>query len=527
MWPGDVPDVRPRALAVLALLLAVLAGPGPAAAQPADVDVYVAEAILAVEDKQWDKALDLLRQVLARQPDHVEALYYTGVAYMGKGQPGAAIPVLHRARQLAPAEGSIGMQLGLAYVALEQYDRAAPILESVFAREPKLDSLGYYVGFLRYRQARWQDALDAFRAGHTSDPAIADLTRLYSGLALQRLGLPAQAESELSQIGQLRPASPLTAPAERLKSAVATARESARRFRAQVRAGAFYDDNAPAAPDQTAHDPIVAALRHGGQRTSGELLAVTLEYDWMRTGAWLGTAGFSFLGTHNNALPSFDIQDYTGTVRVSRVFSAFDTLMQAGFIYGYDYLVLDNDEFVQRHAMSTYLTVAESARHLTTAQARVEVKEYSEVRPLPVDEFQDGVNYLVGVIHFLRFDRDRHFIKGGYQFDVDDVRGRNFQYLGHRFLVGGQYTLPWRNVRLSYDFDLHYRDYLHTSTLLGRERSDLDYTHAVRVDVPLPWFRQDQAFFLTAEYIHKFVDSNLNVFKYHRNYATLSLTWQY
>jgi hypothetical protein len=521
------------ALAGFALLVTALAVRAPVSAQPTDVDVYVAEAILAVEDQQWDRALDLLRPVLARQPDHVEALYYTGVAYMGKRQPALAVPVLARARRNAPTEGAIGLQLGLAHIALEQYERAQPILEEVFAREPQLDSVGYYVGFLRYRQARYQDALAAFRAGRASDPVVADLSRLYTGLSLQRLGLPAEAERELTQIGQLRPASPLTAPAERLKSAIATSRESVRRFRAQVRAGAFYDDNAPTAPDPAPNDPLVTTLRRGRQETTGELLGVTLEYDWLRRESWFGTAAFSFLGTHNNALPSFDIQDYTGVLRVGRAFTAFDRLMQAGLTYAYDYLVLDNDEFVQRQAVSTYLAVAESARHLTTLQARVELREYRESRGLPTAESQDAVNYLVGTVHFMRFERDRHFVRAGYQFDVDDTRGRNYAYRGHRFLVGAQYTLPWRSIRLAYDFDLHYRDYRHAHTILplgrpgSRERSDLDYTQTARVDVPLPWFTRDQAFFVTGEYINKIVDSNLDVFSYHRNYVTVYFTWQY
>ena len=525
--------MRRAVWAGVALLAIGLVAPAPLDAQPTDVDVHVAEAILAVEDRQWDKALDLLGQALARQPDHVEALYYTGVAYMGKRQPAAAVPVLVRARQQAPTEGAIGLQLGLAYVALEQYDRAQPILEEVFARQPQLDSLGYYVGFLRYRQARFQDALAALRAARTSDPAIADLTRLYTGLALQRLGLPAQAERELAQIGQLRPASPLTAPAERLKGAIEAARKTARRFRAQVRVGAFYDDNAPAAPDRRRDDPLVGRLREGSQRTTGELLALTLEYDWLRREDWFGTAGFSFLGTHNNDLPEFDIQDYTGTLRLGRAFTAFDMVMQAGLTYGYDYLVLDDDELVQRHAVSTYLAVAESARHLTTLQARLEVKEYREVRPPPVAEIQDAVNYLLGAVHFVRFDRDRHFVKLGYQIDLDDTRGRNYRYLGHRLLAGSQYTLPWGNIRLGYDFDVHYRDYLEPHTILPlgragtRERSDLDYTHTARLDVPLPWFTPDQAFFVTGEYIHKEVDSNLSVFSYDRNYVTVYFTWQY
>jgi tetratricopeptide (TPR) repeat protein len=524
---------RRRSATALVLLLGVLMAPLQLGAQPADTDVYVAEAILAIEEQQWDKALELLKQARARQPDHVEALYYTGIAHMGKRQPAAAVPFLQRARQLAPTEPSIALQLGLAYIALEQYDRATPILEEAFARDPSLDSLGYYVGFLRYRKERYQDALAAFRAARSDDPTITDLTRLYTGLTLQRLGLPAQAEAELAQVGRLRPAAPLTGPAERLKSAIATSRESLRRFRAIVRAGAFYDDNAPAAPDQKEGDPVVAALRHGTQRTTGELFSLGLEYDWLRTADWFGTAAFSFLGTHNNAVPSLDIQDYTGSLRGGRSFTVGSVILQAGASYVYDYLVLDNDEFVQRHAISTYLAVAETARHLTVGQARVEFKEYSEIRPLPSVEFQDAVNYLIGVVHFVRFDGGRHFVKAGYQFDYDDTRGGNYEYQGHRFLAGAQYTLPWRDVRLTYDFDFHYRDYLNVHTLLPpgragtRERSDREYTQTARVDVPLPWFTQSQAFFVTGEYTSKIADSNLSAFTYHRNYAAIYFTWQY
>jgi Flp pilus assembly protein TadD len=523
-----------RAILVgLLLLSGVLAGPGPSSAQLTDADVYVAEAVLAVEDKQWDKALGLLRQALEREPDHVEALYYTGVAYMGKRQPAAAIPVLERAQQKSPAEASIAYQLGLAHFALEQYERAAPILEDVFKRDPELESLGYYVGFLRYRAGRYKDALAAFRAGRTADPAIADLTRLYAGLSLQRLGLSAQAEAELSQIGQLRPASPLTGPAERLKGAIASSRDVARRFRAEIRAGAFYDDNAPAAPDQKANDPAVAALRRGGQRTTGEMFSLSLEYDWLRGGGWLGNAGFSFLGTHNNSLPDFDIQDYTGVLRVGRSVELFGLPAQAGGSYSYDYLVLDNDEFVQRQAASAFLAVTAAGRHLTILQGRIELKDYKEIpRPRP-QESLDATNYLVGLAHFVRFDRDRHYVKAGYQADYDDTQGNNYAYVGHRFLVGAQYTLPWRDIRLAYDFDLHYRDYLHPNNLLPvgrprlRERADFEYTNIARVEVPLPWFTRDQGFFVTAEYVGKIVESNLAAFEYHRNYTSIYFTWQY
>jgi tetratricopeptide (TPR) repeat protein len=114
------------ALAGLALSLLSLGAPHFALAQVSEADVFVAEAVLAIDDKQWDRALELLRQALARSPGHVEALYYTGVAYLGKRQPAAAVPPLTQASQAAPSDTSIAYQLGLAYFALEQYDRAAP-----------------------------------------------------------------------------------------------------------------------------------------------------------------------------------------------------------------------------------------------------------------------------------------------------------------------------------------------------------------------------------------------------------------
>jgi tetratricopeptide (TPR) repeat protein len=525
---------RVRVVAItLALLAAWLAVASPAVAQVTDADVYVAEAVLAIEDKQWDKALALLRQALERESDHVEALYYTGVAYMGKKQPAEAVAVLQRARQKSPAETSIAYQLGLAHVALEQYERAAPILEEVFARDPGLESLGYYVGFLRYRAGRYKDALAAFRAGRSADPSIVDLTRLYAGLSLQRLGLSAQAEAELAQIGQLRPASPLTAPAERLKSAIATSREVVRRFRAEVRAGAFYDDNAAAEPNARRSDPDVTALREGNRETFGELFSLNLEYDWLRTESWQGTVGFSFVGTHNNTLPSFDVQDYSGVLRLGHTFIVSDVTMLVSGGYTYDYLVLDNDELVQRHAIAGNVAVSATGRHVTVLLGRLEVKEYSEIRPLPVEEFQDAVNYLVGLVHYVQFDRGRHLVKAGYQFDYDDTRGRNYAYHGHRFLIGAQYTLPWRDIRLGYDFDLHYRNYLHAHTFLpfdargSRERSDREYTQTARIEIPLPWFTRDHAFFATVEYVGKIADSNLAAFEYDRNYGALYFTWQY
>lgn len=457
----------------------------------------------------------------------MEALYYSGVTLMAQDKPARAAEFLERARAKAPDDQSTVFQLGLAYFALGQYDRAEPLLEGLFAREPTLNSLGYYVGYIRYRKGNNQGALQSFRAGRTTDTNIAQLTRFYSGLALSALGLPAQAAAEIERALRLQPASPLTGPAERLRQSFAQAREAERRFRADVRVGVFYDDNVTTRPERRDTDTI-RALRHPRHDTTGELLSLRLEYDWLKYGPWTSTVGYSAFATHNNSTPNFNIEDQTATVGMTHQGLVGTMPLTTGLQYAFEYLALHEDELLQRNSVSGFASLIESARHLTTGLVKVDFKEYAEVRPIPREEFQDGRNYLIGLFHLLRFAEDRHFIKLGYQFDVEDTLGENLTYYGHRFLAGAQYTLPWKNIRLSYDFGLHHRNYQHKHTLFPeddpgtRARQDDEYSHVLRVEVPLPY-----RFTVSADWAGTIVRSNLTPFTYRRNLYTLGVGWSY
>jgi tetratricopeptide (TPR) repeat protein len=120
------PAVR-KSIALLLVLFSLLASV-PVSAQQSEADVFVAQAILAYEDKHYDEALAHLREALAQDPKNVEALYYTGLVYVAQQRLDLAIPVLEQARQIAPDDFSVRYLLGVAYFAQERYDprRAAP-----------------------------------------------------------------------------------------------------------------------------------------------------------------------------------------------------------------------------------------------------------------------------------------------------------------------------------------------------------------------------------------------------------------
>jgi tetratricopeptide (TPR) repeat protein len=448
---------------------------------------------------------------------------------MALRRPAEAVRFLERARSKAPDDIAVLFQLGLAYFAQERYDRARPLLEEVFRVQPELDGLGYYVGFLRYRDRDYRGALRAFRAGRARDAEIQQLTRVYTGLALAEVGLPAQAAAEVEEALRLAPGSPVTGPAERLRDAVVAAREREQRFSAEVRVGAFFDDNVRVLPGPSS-DPGASALRtqSGQARESlGELFGARADYVWWRSENWESSVGYSFFLSYYNDVPSFNITDHlvTGTVVHAAALGAMPA--QAGLQYAFDALFLDEDEFVQRHTLTTFGAVAESRQHLTQLLARFQNKEFDEAPATPA-ESRGADNWMVGGQHFVRFADDRHFLKLGYQFDWEDADGRNYAYDGHRLLAGAQATLRWRQIRLRYDFELHLREYRHLHTLEPssdpgrRRRDDKEFTHTVRVEVPLPG-----NFALAAEYLTIVNDSNLAVFDYGRQVTSLTLSWIY
>lgn len=516
-------------IATVALRLAWSILVGPAWAQTTEADVYVGRAVILFEEKSYDAALQDLQRALALEPDHIEALYYAGVIYMAVRRPELAVQVLERARKVSPTETSVALQLGLAYFGLNQYEKAEPLLEEIFRTDPTLEGVGYYVGFIRYRKKDYPGALRAFREGRTTDPEIQQLTRLYASLTLGVLGLPGQAAAEVEQALRLAPGSSLTGPTERLRDAFVSARKREQPYHIEVRLGFLADSNVRVLPEPS-NDPTAEDLRQKRNRQSstGEIASVRLEYSWLRTDHWEGTATYSFFHTHYNKLASFDVVNHLGSVGGSYKGALDKMPYQLGLTYSYDFMELNNDEFLQRNSVSLSGTLVEGPVNLTSLQGRFQTKEYSSDQDIAAREDRDGRNWMAGFTHIFRFGDEKHLVKLGYQADREDTSGRNFAYVGHHYLTGGQYTLPWWDLRLKYDYDVHFKSYLHhNSTLPERnpgtaKRQDTEQTHSIKAELPLPL-----GLTLTGEYQISVARSNLPAFSFNRNVFSLITSWSY
>lgn len=142
-----------------------------------------AQAFLLHGKGRLREALHVLGALLARWPDHVDALNLAGVACMQRHDYRAAVGHLERAAACNPGAGVL-VNLGFAYQALERFDLAADTYAQALDREPGLGFAWQKLGGLRELQSRPDAALECYRRAVALDPG--DLKSLGQALALRR-----------------------------------------------------------------------------------------------------------------------------------------------------------------------------------------------------------------------------------------------------------------------------------------------------------------------------------------------------
>lgn len=497
-----------------------------------EATVHVDRAVLAYDDKRYEDALKDLAEALRLNPQSVDALYYQGLTYLALNRAPDARAAWEEARRLSPADVDVAFQLGVLYFNEADYEKAAPLLREAYQAEPKRQNLGYYLGVIEYARGNYREALAFLSAAVPSDPNFAQLTRFYAGLAMSSIGFTREARAEIDEALRLQPISPLTTPAQRFREVLATAVEPEKFFRGDLRLGLFYDTNVPAVPNISA-DPDATASRQQQKRrkSEGELALLNLSYAWLRTSSWEGTVSYRLFHTYNNHLTEFNTQSHTPSVGLTYRSNLREMPYFAGVQYTYDYVTLGNERFIERWILNPFLSVVENSWNVTTLQFRFQAKDFVEGRGANPRNVRNAENYMAGPLHFFLFDQGRHYLKLGYQYDLEDAKGKNLRYRGHRMLTGGRYSLPWWDIQLRYDLDFHWRFHerkhsqFPASAPGTRHRSDQEAIHFVTISKN--FVLDSRQFTASVDYLFDNNNSNLRPFDYHRHVVTTSLTWHF
>jgi choline-sulfatase len=128
------------------------------------------DAILAVEDGAFARAIPLLEKVVAGEPDIPIAQLNLGVAYARQRQYARAIPPLKRAATMQPENMRGHYELGLAFYSSGDLKGAAGELALVATALPQWADARYSLGSVYARIDRVADAMTELRAALALEP---------------------------------------------------------------------------------------------------------------------------------------------------------------------------------------------------------------------------------------------------------------------------------------------------------------------------------------------------------------------
>ena len=518
--------------------------PTPAMAQVADAEVLVAEGVFAFDGKRYDDAITLLSRAVSLDPRNARGFYYLALCYLARGQAEQALAPLTTLRALRPTDLEAAYQLGVAHFALRNYAQARPLLEEVFRREPNRENVGLYVGVLRYQQKEYDEAAIALNANRSIDPDLRQLALFYRGLALGILGLSEQAQAELDSARRVQPNSPITGASVRIQEALTATRRvpDSRRLHLQLAVGGYYDDNVAVNP-RASNDPVAELLRSRNTQSPGFVTSARGDYAWYRNGPVESTLTYSYYQTvnTNSGVGTFNLQDHLGGLSAVYRGTLRTLPYEVGGQYSYDYMLLGLRGFLARHTVTLPATFVPPSvtlpwlgrmDNLSTRLYRFQRKEFFAEpgnKDVPfAPESRDAFNNMVGFLHAFRFRQDKVIARVGYQFDTEAASGSSFAYSGHRLQVGGQAALPWYDMSVRVDYEVHWRDYNHPQVLFPDEagqfsaRRDLEQDIFVQIAKPLPHHLT-----LALQYQGVLNDSNIPVYAYSKNVVTTLLTWAY
>jgi len=171
--PAVDPDLARRLAA-----LGYVSGSGDGAFAPGSVDpkdrIAIANtlhnAVVAVEDGGFRKAIPMLERVTASEPNIPIAQLQLGVAYARERQYARAVPTLKRAVALQPENMFAHYELAVGLYETGDLGRAAQEFELVAARMPRWADARYSLGSVYARIDRVPDAVRELRAAIDLEP---------------------------------------------------------------------------------------------------------------------------------------------------------------------------------------------------------------------------------------------------------------------------------------------------------------------------------------------------------------------
>jgi len=128
------------------------------------------EALLNMEQEQFQEAVPILERVLEEEPNTPIASFQLGRAYMSLREFQKAVTPLRSLVEMQPDDAFARYELGCALVKIGSWDEARPHFEAAVSRMTGSSMMHFYLALVYQRTSRMDDASKEFQSALRLDP---------------------------------------------------------------------------------------------------------------------------------------------------------------------------------------------------------------------------------------------------------------------------------------------------------------------------------------------------------------------
>lgn len=151
---------------------------------------------------QYEKALQLLDELLETRPDNIQFLYRKGFILLKISRPGDALEYFSQCLRLSPEDWRCLREIGICFTQMEQYEKGYWFLRRADALRPKSPDIYLSLAGNRIRAGDSSDVVDYFIDRFINQVGIEYIESYLVQLSVDPLGIPVFFAEVSAPIGQ-------------------------------------------------------------------------------------------------------------------------------------------------------------------------------------------------------------------------------------------------------------------------------------------------------------------------------------
>lgn len=472
-----------------------------------EADKELRAGVLFLGEGNYEEALGKFLKAQELDPLNANAHYYLGMVYSQTEEFWKAASSYRKALELNPELKEVHFELGMVYYQLKQYKDALVELEEAEKYAPEDAMVYYYQGLTYYELKKYYKSISPFKKVRELDPELSALSYFWEGMSLFQQGLYKKAEYSFREVKSISQDSQLEKSAEEFLQAI---KEYTKEVGFNSSIGVEYDDNVTLQPiDENAAD---ISGKEDWRTVVNAELARRIFSKWGEFGL-----SYSFYQSLQADLTDYNVQDHTASIYFSSDMRPFQPFIQ----YSYDYCLVDNEKYMEKHTLLRSMDITWLSSNVTQAYDQYEKTNYSD-SPEDKDQNRTGYANTLGLNQYFYIMQDKGYIKVSAAYKDNRTEGSDWDYSSWKAALGLSVPLPLANTTLKVGSEYEDSNFFNEDSSFDEKRKDENFSNWLEVV-----YKINEEWNLSLSYKHINNDSNIDFYNYTKNITSLFVNYSF